>query len=169
MQLLWVICHDNGGHVTAERLSWDLARVTSKYLGSSQCWGALIGSLLYIIYDNGWWAPTEYRNLESEGTNRMPRFLSIIQKSQGSVKLSDQPWLCFCKLSGAIWITVDQNIWWWMLFRFWRWYLVDARPDNRTPYYFLLLTISQSGFTARFSIIVIFLQVYGVIWISVDQ
>ena len=119
MQSLWVICHDNGSYVvvTAERLSWDLARVTSKYIGSSQCWGALIGSLLFIIY-NEWWAAIEYQNLESDGQNRVPRFLSIIQKSQGSVKLSDQPWLCFCKLSGAIWITVDQNMWWRVLCNF---------------------------------------------------
>ena len=40
------------------------------------------------------------------------------------------------------------------------WYL-DAGTGNRTPHCFLLLVKSQGGFTARFLVIVMFLQVYG--------
>ena len=48
------------------------------------------------------------------------------------------------------------------------WYL-DAGTGSRTPHCFLLPINSKGGFTAWLSTIVIFLQVYGVIWITVDQ
>ena len=112
-------------------------------------------------------------------SNRISKFRIWGPKSYTSLPVHNPEELGVCKVKWSAMamffvsylglFTVDQNIWGWVLFRFWRWYLVDTMPENRTSYCFLLLTISQSGFKARFSVIVMFLQVNGVIWISVDQ
>ena len=44
---------------------------------------------------------------------------------------------------------------------------LDVGAENHTPHCFLLLINSQGGFTARLS--VMFLELYGVIWIIIDQ
>ena len=96
----------------------------------------LLGSLFFGTYDNGCWVAAEWRDAESGGQNHMPDFLQVLRKSHGSPQLSDRSRVCFCKLSGAIGIIIDQNKWWVVLFRFRK---LASRHWDRESYTSLLL------------------------------
>ena len=45
---------------------------------------------------------------------------------------------------------------------------LDAGAENHAPQYFLLLINSRDGFTARLPVVML-LEFYGVIWLTIDQ